>query len=112
MKLYSNENFPLVVIQELRVLGYDVLTSYEARQANQRIPDEQVLQFAAFQERVLITINRKDFIRLHRQGIKHYGIVICTFNPNFTQQALAIHQLLLANPSTNNQLLRVNKPNT
>jgi len=78
MKLYSNENFPLVVIQELRVLGYDVLTSYEARQANQRIPDEQVLQFAAFQERVLITINRKDFIRLHRQGIKHYGIVIAS----------------------------------
>lgn len=39
----SNENFPKRVVEELRRLGHDVLTSYEAGQANQKIPDDQVL---------------------------------------------------------------------
>ncbi len=30
VKLYSNENFPMDIVRELRQLGYDVLTSYEA----------------------------------------------------------------------------------
>ena len=31
--LYSNENFPKRVVDELRRLGHDVLTSYEAGRA-------------------------------------------------------------------------------
>ncbi len=34
VKLYSNKNFPMDIVRELRQLGYDVLTSYEAGQAN------------------------------------------------------------------------------
>jgi len=45
-RLYSNENFPLDMVIELRKLGHDVLTSYEAGQANQGIPDIEVLAFA------------------------------------------------------------------
>ncbi|YAG05808.1 hypothetical protein NSTC731_02091 [Nostoc sp. DSM 114167] len=30
VKLYSNENFPMDIVRELRQLGYYVLTSYEA----------------------------------------------------------------------------------
>jgi hypothetical protein len=44
--IYSNENFPKRVGEELRRLGHDVLTSYEAGQANQKIPDDQVLAYA------------------------------------------------------------------
>jgi hypothetical protein len=69
VKLYSNENFPMDVVMELRRLGYDVLTSYDAGQANQGIPDEDVLTFATQQERAVITLNRDDFIALHRSGI-------------------------------------------
>ena len=29
-RLYSNENFPKRVVVELRILGHDVLTSFEA----------------------------------------------------------------------------------
>lgn len=36
---YSNENFPLDMVTALRELGYNVLTSYEAGQANQGIPE-------------------------------------------------------------------------
>jgi len=28
-KFYANENFPLPVVEELRRLGHDVLTTYE-----------------------------------------------------------------------------------
>ncbi len=62
IKFYSNENFPMDIVRELRRLGYDVLTSYDAGQANQGIPDEDVLAFATQQDRVVITLNREDFI--------------------------------------------------
>lgn len=60
--IYSNENFPKRVVEELRRLGHDVLTSYEAGRANQRIPDKDVLAFATEQRRAVLTLNRLDFI--------------------------------------------------
>ena len=65
-RLYSNENFPLPVVEELRRLGHDVLTIQEAGKANQECPDEAVLASASADDRALLTINRKHFIRLHR----------------------------------------------
>ncbi|MEH2302705.1 MAG: DUF5615 family PIN-like protein [Nostoc sp.] len=44
------------------------MTSYEAGQANQGIPDEDVLTFATQNERAVITLNRDDFITLHSSG--------------------------------------------
>ncbi len=41
-RLYSNENFPLPVVEELRRLGHDVLTIQETGKANQEYPDEAV----------------------------------------------------------------------
>ena len=64
IKLYSNENFPMDIVRELGRLGYDVLTSYDPRQANQGIPDDDFLTFATEQERAVITLNRDDFIAL------------------------------------------------
>ncbi len=77
--LYSNENFPKRVVEELRRLGHDVLTSYEAGRANQKIPDDQVLAYATEQNRLVLTLNRLDFIRLHRETkVTHAGIIVCT----------------------------------
>lgn len=42
-RLYSNENFPLRVVEELRKLGHDVLTIQETGKANQKYPDDAVL---------------------------------------------------------------------
>ena len=64
---YADEQFPFQVTDLLRNLGHDVLTVQEAGNANQRIPDDQVLAFAVGQERSILTINRIDFIRLHRR---------------------------------------------
>jgi predicted nuclease of predicted toxin-antitoxin system len=65
-RFYADEQFPFQVVELLRNLGHDILTVQEARNANQRIPDDQVLAFAVEQERAILTINRIDFIRLHR----------------------------------------------
>ena len=43
-RLYSNENFPLPVVEELRSLGYDVLTIQETGRGNRSIEDEKVLE--------------------------------------------------------------------
>ena len=82
--LYTNENFPVRVTNALRALGHDVLTSQEAGQANQAIADAEVLRFAAAQGRALLTINRRDFSRLHRISPVHEGIVVCTPRPRHT----------------------------
>jgi hypothetical protein len=42
---YSNENFPLPVVDELRKLGHDVWTIQEAGKANQAMPDEACVDF-------------------------------------------------------------------
>lgn len=76
-KLYSNENFPIPIVRELRKLGHDVLTSFDAGQANQGIPDNEVLAYAHDLGRAVITLNRKDFKKLHREGKTHSGIVLC-----------------------------------
>jgi len=77
VRLYSNENFSLAMIEQLRDLGCDVLTSYDAGQANQGIPDREVLRFATEQNRAVITFNRDDFVALHRGGQHHSGIIVC-----------------------------------
>lgn len=79
--LYANENLPLPVVEALRQLGHDVLTTVESGNAGQAIPDDAVLAFATAERRVLVTLNRKHFIRLHGLQADHAGIIVCTFAP-------------------------------
>ena len=58
-RLYSNENFPLPVVEELRRLGHDVLTVLEAGKAEQAISDEEVLALATQLGRAVLTLNRR-----------------------------------------------------
>ena len=39
--LYSNENFPLPVVEKLRELGHNVLTVQEAGKSDQALPDAE-----------------------------------------------------------------------
>jgi hypothetical protein len=92
--LYANENFPLRVVEALRLLGHDVLTVREASQDNQRIADDDVLAFASDSGRAVITINRRDFIHLHRQQPNHRGIIFCTEDADSEGQARRIHDAI------------------
>lgn len=107
MRFYTNENFPLPVVESLRELGHDVLTSAEAGNANQGIPDEEVLRYAVTEKRILLTLNRQDFISLHRRSTSHAGIVVCTFDADFSAQARRIDASLQTSPT--GQLVRVNR---
>jgi hypothetical protein len=108
--LYSNENFPLPVVEELRRLGHDVLTIQETGKAGQRVSDEDVLTFAIEKGRAILTINRKHFIRLHKEHPHHAGIIVCTFDPDFIGQAGRIHTAIEAEAQLSGQLIRVNRP--
>jgi hypothetical protein len=109
-RLYTNENFPLPVVQELRKLGHDVLTIQEAGEADHSIPDEDVLAFAREDHRALLTLNRRHFIRLHNAQPGHEGIIVCTFDLDFTGQAHRIHDAIEARETLCGQLIRVNRP--
>jgi Domain of unknown function (DUF5615) len=94
-----------------RKLDHDVLTSHDAGNANRSVPDEEVLVFAASQKRILLTLNRKHFIRIHNQGsFTHCGIVVCTFDPDFIGQARRIHQIAVEAGDVSGLLLRINRP--
>jgi hypothetical protein len=109
-RLYANENFPLPAVEELRRLGHDVLTSYESGRAGQAIPDEDVLAFAVAEARILITLNRKHFVRLHQRYADHPGIIVCTFDPDFKALAQRVHAALMVQPEMAGQLVRINRP--
>ena len=90
-RLYSDEDFDRSAVEKLRSLGHDALTAFEAGNANLGIPDEEVLTFATAENRAVVTFNRYDFIRLHRENPVHAGIVACTRNPDAADLAAKIH---------------------
>ncbi|MCP4347008.1 MAG: hypothetical protein GY795_15950 [Desulfobacterales bacterium] len=107
--LYANENFPYPVVEELRRLGHDVLTIHEMGKAGQSIPDEEVLNFAISENRAVLTINRKHFIHLHNAQPQHEGIIVCSFDPDFSRQASRIH-IAIESKQLKGSLIRVNRP--
>lgn len=110
VRLYSNENFPLPVVERLRTLGHDVLTIQETGKSDQALPDNEVLKFAATENRAVLTLNRRHFIRLHQDQPQHAGIIVCTVDPDFAGQADRIHEAIGAQSSLSGQLVRVNRP--
>ncbi len=108
-KLYADENVPKAVVSALRDLGYDVLTAYEAGQANQGIEDTALLKFAAHRQRAVLTLNRRDFLELHQKNQNHSGILICREDRNYSQLAQRIHSQIVANKPLQSKLVRVNK---
>lgn len=111
-RFYANENFRRPVIEALERLGHDVLTSLQAGNANQGIPDDEVLAFARSENRILLTFNRKHFIRLHQKNPVHPGIIVCTEDSDQEALAKRIHDAVLPfNGNLENQLVRVNRPN-
>lgn len=111
-RLYSNETFPLPAVNELRKLGHDVVTIQETGKAGQAVPDEDVLAFAASENRTLLTLNRKHHIRVHRQEAEHSGMIVCTFDPDFIALADRIHEALESQAQLAKHLIRINRPPT
>ena len=112
IRLYSNENFPIPVVEKLRKLGHDVLTIQETGMAGQALSDKQLLKFAIKKERAVLTFNRKHFIALHKIFPDHNGIIICSFDLDFNALAQRIHQNISTFESLFKKLIRINRPST
>lgn len=76
--VYLDEDVSVVVAAILKARGFDVLTARDAGHLGRS--DFQQLAFGAEGGRVLLTHNRSDFERLHREwleaGKPHAGIVV------------------------------------
>jgi hypothetical protein len=109
-RLYTNENFPRPAAEELRHLGHDVLTVEEAGLSGRAMPDTHILDFAKDHQRAVVTLNRRHFFRLHQERPNHSGIIVCTFDPDFSGQARRIHDALEGQEPLAGKLIRVNRP--
>jgi predicted nuclease of predicted toxin-antitoxin system len=109
-RFYTNENIAVQVVVQLRELGHDVLTSLEAGNANRAVPDAEVLAFAAADRGVLVSHNRRDFVRLHQHRTQpHAGMVLCTFDADFRALARRIDQAVAATSDVADQVIRINR---
>lgn len=108
-RLYSNENFPLPAVEKLRALGHDVLTIQETGNADQSLSDDEVLAFARNENRALLTLNRRHFMRLHHENSAHAGIIVCKFDRDFDALAQRIHDAAVKLDSLAGKLIRVNR---
>ena len=109
-RLYADEQFPRLVSELLRTMGHDVLTVQEAGNNNLGIPDEEVLAFAIRDNRAVITLNRQDFIRLHRANSEHFGIIVCTNDTDRSRMATRINEAISNQESLEGKLIRVVRP--
>jgi predicted dinucleotide-binding enzyme len=109
-KLYADEDFSLLVVEAMGRLGHDVQTVPEAGQGNRGVTDVEVLTLAVSQGRAVLAFNRRHFIRLHRQVQPHHGILVCTRDDNASALAQRIDQALRSNPTLDDQLIRINRP--
>ena len=109
-RLYADEDFPLPVVERLRQLGHDAITTFEAGRANQGIGDADQLAFATGLGRAILTRNRRHLARLHRVSIQHGGIVSITDDPDLDGQANRIDQALPGHSTLAGPHVRVNRP--
>lgn len=93
MLLYADEDFPLPAVEGLRLLGHDVLTAQDDGRAG--APDPDVLARAHALGRVVLSHNRRDFERLHRQGADHSGILTATHDADHPALAARINDALV-----------------
>jgi predicted nuclease of predicted toxin-antitoxin system len=109
MQLYADEDFPYPVVEELRRAGHDVVTAQEDGRTS--TPDPDILARAHSLGRAVLTYNRRDFERLHRQGAAHSGILSATHDRDFPRLAARIHAAL-AGLAPGRWCFRVNRPPT
>jgi hypothetical protein len=107
MLLYADEDFFFPVVEELRRLGHDVVTASE--DGHSAAADPVILARAHTLGRIVLTFNRWDFEKLHRQGAAHSGIVSATQDKDHAGVAARIDAALRGMPP-GRWHLRVNRP--
>jgi Domain of unknown function (DUF5615) len=82
-KLHLNEHISPSLAEQLRNHGFDVISSQEADLLS--ASDDEQLEFAASEQRAVVTFNIGDFTALHHQyesaGREHWGIIFSPRQP-------------------------------
>jgi predicted nuclease of predicted toxin-antitoxin system len=74
IRFHLDENVSQAIANGLRRRGIDVTTSPEENLIGKS--DQEQLNFAVSQKRVIFTQDT-DFLKLHHEGVSHYGIAYC-----------------------------------
>ncbi|GIV02075.1 MAG: hypothetical protein KatS3mg015_0905 [Fimbriimonadales bacterium] len=110
LKLLANENIDFRVVKGLRERGLDVVAMNEVGLANRALPDAAVLDIATAQQRAVLTLNHRDFYRLHVQrGGAHAGIVSITPDRDVAALVHRIESELAKHSSLARRFLRIKK---
>ena len=109
-RLYADEDISRVLVVLLRDLGHDIISVSELRRGGRA--DEQVLEDAIADNRVVVTHNRPHFSRLHRRQPNHTGIISCTRDDDPIALADRIHAVLVPSQDLAGLHIRVNRPST
>jgi hypothetical protein len=91
LRFHLDEHIDPDIARALRSRGVDVTTTVEASLRSSS--DEVQLAFVLEQRRVLVT-HDDDFLRLHSQGARHYGIAYCA-KDTFTMGEIIRYLLLM-----------------
>jgi hypothetical protein len=74
----------------------------------------ELAEFDPYKSRIaelrFFVLNRRHFIGLHGAQPDHGGIVVCTYDPDFSGQALRIHEAVAGVSELAGRLIRVNRP--
>ena len=77
-RFFTDEDMPATVARALRAAGFDAVSTPDQNRLGET--DESQLQFAARENRTIVTYNTGDFARLHAkwvtEGRRHCGIVV------------------------------------
>ena len=111
-RLMADEDVALPVVEELRHLGHDVVTMLDLGKANLGIDDAMVLDLARKDQRALVTMNRRHYLRLHKADPNHAGVIACTVDVDFTGLAARIDEAIRSVPSLEGEFVRVYRPST
>lgn len=91
-------------------MGHDVVTLVDVDKAGQALTDKAILQLAGADQRAVVTVNRRHFVRLHATEPNHAGIIVCSLDLDFDGQAARIDQAVATQESRVGRLIRVNRP--
>ncbi len=112
LKLYSDENVDVSVAVGLRRRGIDVVTARDRGKLG--VSDEQHLTLATSEERLMVTHDIADFVKLHREslavGRNHSGIAVSSVIAPGTiiRRLLALCDSLSAGATENNLIFLAN----
>ncbi len=106
--LLTDQDFRGQILRELELAGHDILLPFDLGWTHVKVDDAKVLERAAAEQRILLTHNGWDFVKLHRQSSKHSGIIVCSQHPDWRILARNLQQALTAIKSMDGQLIRVN----